>query len=262
MPGAGAGNVKLKKIIQMKKLVTIILLVFAFSVNSYAQDFTFHRISPAIVVGQISPFATVTKGLFTNTSTSTKSFKFVRILNNMPGPTWSSQLCVGTSCYPPEIDTVPPFGVDDVTLAPGTSDTLFIDIYGQTEGIASVVMKCYIKNAPTAYIVDTFKVQLVTSGIRNLSSVVKEYEMSQNYPNPFNPTTVIQFSLLSNQNVSLKIYNSLGVEVASLLNNENLSAGTYAYDFNANNYSLSSGIYFYRLRTDNFTDVKKMMLTK
>ena len=101
-----------------------------------------------------------------------------------------------------------------------------------------------------------------STGIRNISSTVKDYELNQNYPNPFNPTTVIQFSLSKNQRVSLKIYNTLGMEVANLLNDENLSAGSYAYDFNADTYKLPSGIYFYRLRTDNFSDVKKMMLTK
>jgi len=248
----------------MKKSISILLFVFVISISSNAQNFTFYRVGPPITVHDTTSFyPVVLKGVFKNTSTSTKSFKFVRILNNLPGPTWSSQLCVGTSCYPAEMDTIPPFGGDPVTLAPGATDTLFIDVLGSTQGLGTIVMKAFIINAPSQYIVDTFRVQLnYHTGIRNISSTIKDYELGQNYPNPFNPTTIIRFSLAKNQNVSLKIYNSLGVEVASLLNDENLSAGTYAYDFNADIYNLSSGIYFYRLRTDNFTDVKKMMLTK
>jgi hypothetical protein len=134
---------------------------------------------------------------------------------------------------------------------------------GTTQGLGIIVMKALVLSAPSQYILDTFKIQLnYSNGIRNISSTVKDYELSQNFPNPFNPTTVIQFSLSKNQKVSLKIYNTLGMEVANLLNDENLSAGSYAYDFNADTYKLPSGIYFYRLRTDNFSDVKKMMLTK
>ncbi|MFH1196052.1 MAG: T9SS type A sorting domain-containing protein [bacterium] len=85
------------------------------------------------------------------------------------------------------------------------------------------------------------------------------YELSQNFPNPFNPTTKISFSLPQADVVTLKVYDMLGSEVATLVNGK-LEAGKYEYDFNANN--LPSGAYVYRITTNNFTSVKKMMLLK
>ncbi len=87
----------------------------------------------------------------------------------------------------------------------------------------------------------------------------ENYKLSQNYPNPFNPSTTIQFSIPKDGIVSLKVYNILGAEVASLIN-ENKSAGTYEFKFDGSN--LSSGIYLYKLITPNFVEIKKMMLVK
>ncbi|CAN5415721.1 hypothetical protein BH10BAC5_BH10BAC5_18920 [soil metagenome] len=98
------------------------------------------------------------------------------------------------------------------------------------------------------------------TGIQNISNQIPEkYSLSQNFPNPFNPSTKISFALPINSIVKLKVYNSIGKEVANLVN-ENLNAGTYQYEFNAEN--LSSGIYFYTLETSQFTETKKMLLIK
>ncbi len=86
-----------------------------------------------------------------------------------------------------------------------------------------------------------------------------KYELSQNYPNPFNPTTKINFSLPKQGLVTLKIYDMLGKEISTLVN-EIRTAGVYSVDFNAAN--LSSGAYFYQISAGEFTDVKRMMLIK
>jgi hypothetical protein len=91
-------------------------------------------------------------------------------------------------------------------------------------------------------------------------SLPKEFKLNQNYPNPFNPVTKIAFSIPKAGNITLKVFDVLGKEVANLVNNTFVKAGTYESEFNASN--LSSGLYFYRLITDNFTDTKKMILTK
>jgi len=83
--------------------------------------------------------------------------------------------------------------------------------------------------------------------------------LSNNYPNPFNPTTKISYTIPERSNVSLKIFNLLGSEVASLVNEEK-SAGTYEIEFNAAN--LSSGIYFYRIQAGAFVETKKMILLR
>ncbi len=86
-----------------------------------------------------------------------------------------------------------------------------------------------------------------------------KYSLAQNYPNPFNPNTSIEFSLPEKSFAKLKVFDFLGREVASLVN-ENLSAGTYRYNFNGIN--LASGMYFYKLETENFSNTKKMILVK
>jgi hypothetical protein len=83
--------------------------------------------------------------------------------------------------------------------------------------------------------------------------------LAQNYPNPFNPITSISFSLPEGQYTSLKVYNLLGEEVATLVEKE-LSAGTYKVDFDAS--MLPSGLYLYRLSAGQFTQSKKLMLVK
>jgi len=91
-----------------------------------------------------------------------------------------------------------------------------------------------------------------------------EFSLDQNYPNPFNPSTKITFRLAADSKVSLKVFDVLGQEVMTLINND-LAAGSHQVDFDAS--SLNSGVYFYKIEATanngtNFTDVKKMVLTK
>jgi hypothetical protein len=90
-------------------------------------------------------------------------------------------------------------------------------------------------------------------------SVPLTYALNQNYPNPFNPTTSIVYQLPSKSKVSLKVFDVLGKEVATLVNGEE-SAGSKTVQFNGEN--LASGVYFYRLSTGTFMDVKRMTLIK
>ncbi len=90
--------------------------------------------------------------------------------------------------------------------------------------------------------------------------VPKVFALHQNYPNPFNPATTIEFTLDDNAFVTLKIYDMLGREVATLVDGERKSGVLYKKYFNASN--LSSGIYIYRLQTDKKTLVKKLILMK
>ena len=103
-------------------------------------------------------------------------------------------------------------------------------------------------------------------GIENVDVLPTEYSLSQNYPNPFNPSTVIEFALPTNGNVSLKVFNSIGEEVAELVNQE-MNAGYHSVNFNASTSSatatnLSSGIYFYRISAGHFVKTNKMILLR
>ncbi len=91
------------------------------------------------------------------------------------------------------------------------------------------------------------------------SEIPQNYSISQNYPNPFNPSTKINFALPKQGLVTIKVYDMLGKEVETLVN-EVKSAGQYTVDFNGS--KLSSGVYFYRIQANDFVDVKRMMLVK
>jgi hypothetical protein len=90
-------------------------------------------------------------------------------------------------------------------------------------------------------------------------SAPTKFSLAQNYPNPFNPSTVISYSIPQNSFVNLKIYDVLGNEVATLVD-ETKSAGKYDVRFNAS--GLSNGVYFYSIKTDNFSSTMKMILMK
>ena len=98
-----------------------------------------------------------------------------------------------------------------------------------------------------------------TTGINDNASVVNGFALSQNYPNPFNPSTIISYQIPQNGFVTLKVYNVLGKEVATLVNEQQV-AGKYNFNFKANN--LASGFYIYRLTAGSFTSVKKLTLLK
>jgi len=102
----------------------------------------------------------------------------------------------------------------------------------------------------------------LTPNVENISSEIPDkFSLSQNYPNPFNPTTNLEFGISELGFVSLKIYNSLGLEVVTIVN-ETLTPGTYNYQFSTINYPLSSGVYFYRLEAGSFVETKRMVLIK
>ncbi len=89
--------------------------------------------------------------------------------------------------------------------------------------------------------------------------VPTEYSLEQNYPNPFNPTTVIEFSIPVDDNVEIKVFNVLGMEIATLLN-EYKKAGTYNLNFYSK--GLPGGVYFYQLVSGNYSEIKKMVLLR
>ncbi|GAB4127434.1 MAG: hypothetical protein Fur0015_01030 [Ignavibacteriales bacterium] len=96
--------------------------------------------------------------------------------------------------------------------------------------------------------------------VENQNNLIPEkFKLFQNYPNPFNPTTKIEFSIPSDNNVEIKVFNVLGMEVATLLN-EKRQAGKHSVEFNASN--LSSGVYFYKIISGNYSEIKKMILLR
>ncbi len=97
------------------------------------------------------------------------------------------------------------------------------------------------------------------SSITQVTELALSYGLSQNYPNPFNPSTSIKFSVPNSSSVTLKIFNTNGQEVQTLVN-ENLNAGSYKVDWNAVNFP--SGVYYYKLQSEGFIQTRKMLLIK
>ena len=102
---------------------------------------------------------------------------------------------------------------------------------------------------------------IYSSEVEVTVAVPKLFALAQNYPNPFNPTTTISYQLPANSFTTLKVYDALGKEVATLVN-EMKEAGSYDVQLSTNNYQLSSGVYFYKMTTGKFSAVKKLILLK
>ena len=101
--------------------------------------------------------------------------------------------------------------------------------------------------------------EMITGVENEGSEVPSQFILEQNYPNPFNPSTTISISLPSSEFVTLKVYDVLGNEVATLVNEEK-PAGSYEVEFVAN--GLSSGIYFYKITAGSFIETKKLILLR
>ena len=103
-------------------------------------------------------------------------------------------------------------------------------------------------------------------GVKNTQNTVPDnFELSQNFPNPFNPSTVINYSLPKTSEVSLIVYDILGNEIRTLVNEAKKNSGSYSVMWDGTNdagMKVSSGVYYYKIKTGNFVQVRKMLLIK
>jgi len=104
-----------------------------------------------------------------------------------------------------------------------------------------------------------FTYTYIITRIEQLADGIETYSLSNNYPNPFNPTTYIKYQIPELSFVTLKVYDVLGNEIATLVNEEK-PAGKYEVEFDGA--GLPSGIYFYRIQTSSFHETKKMVFMK
>jgi hypothetical protein len=122
-----------------------------------------------------------------------------------------------------------------------------------------IAFKHMDQNGDGIFIDDVSVERVGTVGITGLNQTPAKYELFQNYPNPFNPITNFKFSIINAGNVKLIVYDVMGREVQTLVN-ERLQAGTYETKFDGS--MLNSGVYFYKLITEGFTETKRMLLIK
>jgi photosystem II stability/assembly factor-like uncharacterized protein len=129
----------------------------------------------------------------------------------------------------------------------------------------SMIYSINFANPSTGYITGGYGTIFKTTNggtiwVNNIESKIpKNFSLSQNYPNPFNPNTIIRFQIKDSRFVTLKIFNILGKEIATLVN-EKQSPGTYEVSWDGSAYP--SGVYFYKLITGDFTETKKMVMIK
>jgi len=123
----------------------------------------------------------------------------------------------------------------------------------ESDGVYYYILKAYDLKGGIIFESDEIKIGI---------SGIKDFVLEQNHPNPFNPSTSIKYELFSETHVTLKVYDLIGREIATLVN-EVEGKGEHSVVFDASKFSnLTSGIYFYKLTTENYSDVKKMILTK
>ena len=196
-------------------------------------------------------------GEFINVSDSGVYIKIVRDLEDLPVG-WASSICIDV-CLPPETDTVTFY------LAPRDTQSYTMYFYTTAEpGFGRIRMRFGNVNNAANRFTKNFLCRTdssLTSINPNNTIIPQEFYLKQNYPNPFNPSTNLEFGISKLGFVSLKVYDVLGNEVATLVN-ENLHPGNYNYQLSTVNYQLPSGVYFYRLTTEGFTDTKRMLLIK
>ncbi len=118
---------------------------------------------------------------------------------------------------------------------------------------------CASNSSSTSPYSNTITVTTNVTGVDDLLNLPTRFDLSQNYPNPFNPTTTIKYQIPEETFVGIKVYNLLGSEVTTLVN-EMRTVGTYEVKFNAS--QLTSGIYIYKIHAGQFSQMKKMVLVK
>jgi hypothetical protein len=107
----------------------------------------------------------------------------------------------------------------------------------------------------------TALVDFTTNTNNNSQNLPSEFKLEQNYPNPFNPVTKINYAVKENSFINITVYNLVGQEIAILVNDYK-QAGNYNITFDINGYNMPSGVYFYKLTAGNFSETKKMIVTK
>ncbi|MBS1518696.1 MAG: T9SS type A sorting domain-containing protein, partial [Bacteroidetes bacterium] len=156
------------------------------------------------------------------------------------------------------VDEVPSFG----TVNPSGNQNVSVNFY--TAGLSIGTYEGYLKIGSNDPVTPNKNVKVKLNvgpvGIENnVLGIPSEFRLDQNYPNPFNPSTRISYAVPKESFVSIKIFDILGKEVMSLVN-ENKQPGYYDVQFNASNFA--SGMYFYKIEAGNFTETKRMILLK
>lgn len=250
----------------MKRILLVALLCLPLIGQS--QTFTFTADSQ-MVSGMPGKFFDI-YGDIVNVTNQDISIRIIRTANVLPSG-WSSSMCNGLLCYPPDVDSisVPDVNLGVPALAAGDTSDFHLNIPSLPNfaGTAEVTVRVENINNVSEFSEITFIATTEPTGVEPIEAALTEnFQLLANYPNPFNPATVIPFEVAGagRSDVQITVYNALGAHVATLLN-EPLAAGAYEVTWNGldtNGLAAPSGIYFYELRSAGFRQSQKMLLVK
>lgn len=217
------------------------------------------------------------RGLITNNLNDSLSLCLIRTKNILPNG-WISSICFNNNCFTPQFDSVATttdFGIKPIPPLSSMPVGLHVFMYNN-HGISTVEYTFKnLKNLNDFQIV-TLNASTIPLRIKNYSSLdINNFKLFQNYPNPMNPSTKISWQLPIRSYVTLKVFDVLGNEVTTLVDEEK-DAGSYEVEFSLKEKgnpdahkiekqtikSFSSGIYLYRLQAGNYNETKKMIFLK
>jgi len=240
----------------MKSVIGLLLILLSVNFENIAQSFTVAldhtELSDTLGSEIVFEFEV------TNNSSSELTIYILRVTKSLPDG-WSSSLCF-SYCFSQMLDSiVTNANYCSTPIAISESRTFSFHVNpALTEGEAN--FDIVVANFDNPSESEIFEVSASTSitSVKDIK-INQGFNLYQNYPNPFNPETVISFEVVEAGNVTLDVYDVLGNQVSTLVN-EHFSSGLHTLKFSGAD--LSSGVYFYRLRQNNSVMTKKMILGK
>lgn len=247
----------------MKKITILILLLPAFV---FAQSFSFHS-DTLNFQGQPGAFFDHYADI-QNVSGQSLNVSIIRTQNILPTSSWTSSICTGVLCFPPEVDTIDYANLFG-PLGPDSTIDFHLQVFTDPSipGTGVVTIKAENQADPSDTSALTFTFSTMPTAIQDKKPIITgTYQLLPNYPNPFNPETTIPFEIGGFQPVpaTLSVYNLLGQKVAMPLNKV-LSPGLHEVQWdgkNASGEAVGSGVYFYELSAGNIRLLGKMILLK
>ncbi len=249
----------------MNKLINALWLSFHFftfssnATNAMEPTFQFNYNSTNIDASLDSVGAF--NGTIVNTSSYTINMVVKRMINDIP-ESWSSSICVGNTCYNESIDSV--------NFQLGVEDSISCGLLAWTNGMGQGLVQLNIfdiNNLNENILIDVnFFFDTFNSTIKqdNESNSQQTFTLIGNYPNPFNPVTNLIYELHTDAKVNIMIYDILGNQIKTLINNVQ-NRGHKSIQWNASNnhgQKVETGIYFYKIQTDDYQQVKKIIFLK
>ena len=247
----------------MKSIAIIILL---FPLFIFGQSFTFHS--------DTLDFHGVPGQLFDqyvdihNISGQNLDITIIRTQNTLPDTLWSSSICTGLLCFPPEVDTID-YSSYFGSLSPDSIIDFHLQVFSNPGNVGTAAISIKVENqsdpGDTAALTFTFST-IPTKIKQNKLPITGTFQLFKNYPNPFNPETTIPFEIGGFQSVPTKIniYNIIGQNISVPLD-EVLSPGIYEVTWDGTDKfgrPVASGLYFYELSAGSVRIMGKMILLK